>query len=937
MIFTVFFYYQMLTRSQKRKFDEIDIEEIQERSDTESDIDSDIDSDTEYTENPGVDKLTQFLQSVYSTYQQDQGQDQGQDQDDDSNDCKSQFKNTFNKIVSGKFFQFKTGFDNITESDNTQLNEIREYCKNTSPSIHDIIRLDCNIQQKQELLELLFNLENAELFTPEYYAYLKCIKDNIYELSKPPNPELDILEEQIKKKAMSSSQDSFKTRILKSDLSFDNKIIAYQKFKIMESYKSSDENIKYKNWLETLLSIPFGVYNNIPVNFIHSSDSEISKYLLSIRNILDENLSYLENPKDQIINVVSRMIRNPQTSINSLGLYGGPGLGKCFSKNTPILMFDGTIKMVQDIKIGDSLMGDDSTPRNVLTLGGGRDTMYKITNTRGETYTVNSEHILCLKYSVDKHITRNSKNKYFKVKWFKGNMKNIKRFHYNETNSSVVLKKAKQYMNDLTEDHIFEITVKEYLELSDTFKSELKGYSVPIDFPEKELNFDPYILGLYIGYNSSDDPKTFKNYSTIMNNYKTGKTQHVKDWSNEQFTAELKNQNLVNNKHIPMIYKCNSRNNRLKLLAGILDSNSSFNQDSYSYEFHKSPRHKQLIDDVVYLARSLGFACYKNNVVEKSKKVCQISISGELIADIPVCCQIKKDNPRQPTEGALVSDITVEELHEDNYYGFMIDGNKRFLLGNFIVTHNTAIVKSVAKALNRPLRVISLGGESDSSNLNGHNFTYIGSGPGRIIEILKETQTMSPVILFDELDKLSDSEKAKEIIATLIHLTDPSSNNKYNLDKYYSGIDFDLSNVLFVFTYNDHTKIDKILADRLFQIKVDNYTFKEKLEITQTHLIKSVLLNLNINDISFSPDAIAYLVQSSNNDSGMRTIKSKIEIVLSRINTLLLTDTSVVKLDYKKLSSYYKTNKVILRDHIDILLDNSIITKQNDYPTFMYI
>ena len=259
-------------------------------------------------------------------------------------------------------------------------------------------------------------------------------------------------------------------------------------------------------------------------------------------------------------------------------------------------------------------------------------------------------------------------------------------------------------------------------------------------------------------------------------------------------------------------------------------------------------------------------------------------------------------------------------------------------------TGKSSIVASVAEALGRPYQMISLGGESDSSSLTGHGFTYIGSHPGRLIDILRHTKTMNAVVLLDELDKLAETQQGKEIIGTLIHLTDSTTNNKYNLDKYFSGIEFDLSKVLFVFTYNDPTKIDKILADRLFKINVDNYTFKEKLEITNKHVIKYILdkFKFNHNDISFTDEAIKYLVNLSNKSNGMRDIKTKIKIIFSRINTLLMTNEfdNIINLKYKKLYSNYKTLPVIIpKEHIDIFLDESVSsdgTLNNEAPFGMY-
>jgi ATP-dependent Lon protease len=152
--------------------------------------------------------------------------------------------------------------------------------------------------------------------------------------------------------------------------------------------------------------------------------------------------------------------------------------------------------------------------------------------------------------------------------------------------------------------------------------------------------------------------------------------------------------------------------------------------------------------------------------------------------------------------------------------------------------------------------------------------------------------------------------------------------------------------VLFIFTYNDPTKVDPILADRLFKISVDNYSTKEKLEITKTHLIKSVLdqYHFDDNNILFDEDTINYIVTSSKSDQGMRDIKRKFETITSRVNTLMLTDPQdeIVKLKYKSLYPYYKSEHrplVILKEHVDVFLSDSASSdiKTDEPPFGMYI
>ena len=111
--------------------------------------------------------------------------------------------------------------------------------------------------------------------------------------------------------------------------------------------------------------------------------------------------------------------------------------------------------------------------------------------------------------------------------------------------------------------------------------------------------------------------------------------------------------------------------------------------------------------------------------------------------------------------------------------------------------------------------------------LEGHSYTYEGSSWGKIVDILIQSKCMNPVIYFDELDKISDTPKGEEIIGILTHLTDTTQNPQYH-DKYFSGIDFDLSKVLFIFSYNDDKKINPILKDRMYTIETKGYNTKEK-------------------------------------------------------------------------------------------------------------
>jgi superfamily II DNA or RNA helicase len=389
----------------------------------------------------------------------------------------------------------------------------------------------------------------------------------------------------------------------------------------------------------------------------------------------------------------------------------GTGLGKCEAFNTPILMFDGSIKMVQDIQVGDLLMGDDSTPRKVLSLARGQDEMYDIIPVKGEKHTVNKEHILCLKITGQPTISNIKQKNWngWQVKWFENDKYVTKSFSINKKEEALT------FMKNIKQQEIMEIAVKDYLKLSNHMKHILKGYKVPIEFPERKLNFDPYIIGLWLGDSTSNSSQITTQDSTILyyliNNlqkynlyltklgdasedassdaygYAYGISEYSDKINTNIFLKTLKQLDLINNKHIPMIYKCNSRENRLKLLAGLLDSNGYLSNDKYCFNFVQ--KNEKLIDDVVYLCRSLGFACYKQTKDEYKKgDYFRITISGNT-HEIPTLCPRKRANKRTQIKDVLVTGITVKHIGKGDYYGFTLDGNNRYVIGDFTVTHNT--------------------------------------------------------------------------------------------------------------------------------------------------------------------------------------------------------------------------------------------------------
>ena len=202
-------------------------------------------------------------------------------------------------------------------------------------------------------------------------------------------------------------------------------------------------------------------------------------------------------------------------------------------------------------------------------------------------------------------------------------------------------------------------------------------------------------------------------------------------------------------------------------------------------------------------------------------------------------------------------------------------------------TGKTSIVKEgISKILNRPFAFIALGGATDSSFLEGHSYTYEGSIWGKIVQILIDSKCMNPVIYFDELDKISDTPKGEEIAGILTHLTDTSQNSQFH-DKYFSEIDFDLSKCLFIFSYNDESKVNPILRDRMYKIQTKGYDKKDKTVIANDYLLPKIREQVKFekDDIIIPDETIHYIVENHcAKEEGVRNMKRCLEIIYTKLN-----------------------------------------------------
>ncbi len=385
-------------------------------------------------------------------------------------------------------------------------------------------------------------------------------------------------------------------------------------------------------------------------------------------------------------------------------LLGLAGTGKSCSYNTPVMLSTGKFKMVQDIEIGDKLMGDDSTQRNVIAVSRGPDKLYRVKQVRGDDYIVNSSHVLSLKMTY-------LSNKPTGIKKTENRIINGKKYKVGD---------------------IVDITVDDYLKLSQGQKKALKGYKVPVIFPEIDVKVDPYLIGLWLGDGNSENVGFTSQDTTLLHYlahklpeyncylYNVDDKYHYRFQSlitgngNNELKEYLKKLNLLNNKHIPDCYKYNSRENQLKILAGLLDTDGNYDKKGHCYDFIQ--KNYTLAKDVEFVARCLGFS----STVVECKKGCMYkgeykegtyyrqTICGNGIEEIPCLIPRKKAHPRNQIKNNLHTGITVEPVEQEYYdkgpeyklrYSIQIDGNQRYLLGDHTVTHNSTILENIIKLL----------------------------------------------------------------------------------------------------------------------------------------------------------------------------------------------------------------------------------------------
>lgn len=461
------------------------------------------------------------------------------------------------------------------------------------------------------------------------------------------------------------------------DIEFCARII-YQKFLQREMIRVSTETISqaYEDTTDVF-------------DLIEKNQSDVfglavvgnKKEILGIDSLVTDCIDYLKTPSVNGLTGIGTGFKDIDKvtggwqNSDLIIIAARPAMGKCLGKGTNVIMFDGSIKKVEDVLVGDKLMGVDSTPRNVLSLARGREQMYWVRQNKGIDYRVNESHILSLKRSGTQGQTKHGS--------------------------------------------ILNIPLKEYLSQSNKFKTRNKGYKVGVEFSEKIVEIDPYFLGLWLGDGKCSNQSISNPDIEIINylqsmadkmdmnltNYKFKDKCPLlsivkKCGSNNKVIDILRNINVLDNKHIPDNFLLNSRKNRLLLLAGLVDTDGFYDKNHGVVEIIQV--NKKLSQQIKYLCHTLGLACTIKEVTKGIKsrnftgQYYRLIISGDLHL-IPTKIKRKQATKSINKRNVLVTGIKVEKDILDDYYGFTIDGDRLFLLEDCTVTHNTAFVLNVAK------------------------------------------------------------------------------------------------------------------------------------------------------------------------------------------------------------------------------------------------
>ena len=379
---------------------------------------------------------------------------------------------------------------------------------------------------------------------------------------------------------------------------------------------------------------------------------------------------------------------------------GGGGL----EQNTRVLMANGQINLIKDIKAGDQVMGDDSLPKRVISVYSGQDNMYQVVPNKGGPFICSERYRLTLKGMVPHIIYRKERHSPYVVRFTEQGHVKSKAFKFEE--------EAQLFKSTLTKNDIFDIMINQYLQSTINLREENRLFHIGINFNTFPVPFDPYMIGYWLGDGSSRetrittaDPEIVAYFaqnlsryglqilgseSGLYSYYISGVGDNYRKVGGNVMLTTLRELNMIDNKHIPDIYKMNSAEVRLQVLAGLIDSDG-YRDPSQCIEI--SQKNDQVADGIEFLGFSLGFmvtrtkrvkSCWYNGET-RANYYNILTIYGDGMEFIPVLLPRKKCSPRETRKRATCQGIAINPLDKGQYCGLILEGNGRFLTGDFTV------------------------------------------------------------------------------------------------------------------------------------------------------------------------------------------------------------------------------------------------------------